>query len=318
MTPFARVRRTLLAGASALSCHSNGAVPPAASDGASPPAPVRLELVTEKKLSKLLSGKIGKDYEASGVVVSGGSLYVAADDTTSIAVIDTALDRGALGPGTVTSSQYEAITATDDGRFYVMIETASETDLRGEVVELDASTAFVRSAFTDVTFREFNKGFEGLAWLRNGGDEYLLALCQNNDCKDDDTTPGKGRVKVLELAGGVWTTAVSLKLPNDVEFLDYSDLAIRANGDGSYTAAVVSHRSSALWIGTLTTSPWALAGPSKFYEFPPGDDGRVAYCSVEGVTFLGPDVLAFVSDKSDGTDECTKEEESIHIFKTPS
>ena len=284
-------------------------------DGRTLASALDLQLVSEKKLSKLLPKK--NVYEASGVVASDGKLYVASDNSFEIAAIDTALGDGSLGPGDASESQYEAITASDDGRFFAMIETVSETDARSAVAELDSNTAFVSQAFTDMTFDHLNKGFEGVAWLRVGGGEFLLALCENNSCKDDDSPAGEGRVKVLALVDGVWATQASLKLPESVAFLNYSDLALQDDGDGSYTAAVVSHKSSALWLGKLTTSPWALTGPGTFYVFPRTEEGTVQYCSVEGITFLGPHVLAAVSDKGDGSTPCTVEEESIHIFQLP-
>jgi hypothetical protein len=185
------------------------------------------------------------------------------------------------------------------------------------VVALDASTVALGQAFTDVTFAHSNKGFEGLAWLRVSGSEYLLALCENNDCQDDDSTPGNGRVKLLGLLDGIWTTQLTLALPSGVAFLNYSDLALQKNADGTFSAAVVSHKSSQLWLGTLTTEPWALTGPGTFYTFPRAADGSIQYCSVEGVTFLGPSVFAVVSDKADGSAGCSAEEESIHVFQTP-
>jgi len=286
-------------------------------DGRTLSSALALQLVSEKKLSKLLPNKDIDQYEASGVVASGGVLYVASDNTTKIAAIDTSLDQGKLGPGDAVESQYEAITATDDGRFFAMIETASETDARAEIAELDSGTARLAAAFTDMTFEHPNAGFEGVAWLRLAGTEYLLALCENNGCKGDDSPTGEGRVKVLAKVDGIWSTRASLKLPESVAFLSYSDLALRDDGDGSFTVAVVSRKSSALWLGKLATSPWALRGPSTFYTFPRTVEGDVQYCSVEGITFLGPTVLAVASDKSDGSAPCTDEESSLHIFQLP-
>jgi len=278
--------------------------------------PLTLQLVAEKKLSKLLPTKDVDHYEASGLAASGGMLYVASDNLTNIAAIDTSLNKGKLGPGEAVDSQYEAITATDDGRFFAMIEPASD-DGAAEVAELGADTAYVGQSMTDATFKHANKGFEGAAWLRVSGKEYLLALCENNDCKDDDSSPGEGRVRLLSSVAGVWTSQKSLKLPESAGFLNYSDIALQSNGDGKYTALVVSRKSSLLWLGTLSTSDWAFTGPSTFYTFPHDADGAVQYCSVEGVTFLGPSVIAAVSDKSDGSKPCTDREESIHIFQMP-
>lgn len=275
-----------------------------------------LELVSEKKFSKLISDPALAHFEASGVVASAGKLHVAFDDTTQIATVDTSLASATLGAGEISESQYEAITATDDARFFAMIETVSANDPRAEVVELDANTAFIGAAFTDTTFEHVNKGFEGVAWLRDQGREYLLGLCENNACKNDDTAPGEGRVKVMTLLDGTWTTQATLEVPSAAAFLNYSDLALHANGDGSYTAAIVSRKSSLLWLGTLSTSPWALTGPNSFYAFPRTSEGEVQYCSVEGVTFLGANVLAFVSDKSEGA-PCNDKSESVHLFQAP-
>jgi hypothetical protein len=287
-----------------------------ASDGTSMTRPLTLQLVAEKKLSKLLPTKEVDHYEASGLTASGGMLYVASDNLTRIAVIDTSLSKGKLGPGEAVDSQYEAIAASDDGRFFAMIEPASD-DSAAEVAELDADTAFVGQSTTDATFKHANKGFEGAAWLRVSGKEYLLALCENNDCKDDDSAPGEGRVRLLSSVAGVWTSQKTLKLPESVGFLNYSDIALQSTGDGKYSVLVVSRKSSMLWLGTLSTSDWAFTGHGTFYTFPYDADGAVRYCSVEGVTFLGPSVVGAVSDKSDGSKACTDEEESIHIFQMP-
>jgi hypothetical protein len=276
-----------------------------------------LQLVAEKKLSKLLPTKDVDHYEASGIIASGGMLYVASDNTTSIAAIDSSLTDGTLGPGEATDSQYEAITSSDDGRFFAMIETTNDAGGSAAVAELDADTAFVSQSNTDSTFQVANNGLEGAAWLRVADKEYLLALCQNNDCKREDTPPGRGRALLLSWAGGVWTTQATLKLPESAKFVSYSDLALRSNEDGTYAVAVVSRKSSALWLGTLSTSTWAFTGPSTFYVFPRTADGKVKYCSVEGVTFLGPSLLAAVSDKSDDGKPCTETQESIHLFQMP-
>jgi len=303
-------------------CGTKGDVMNLASDASAPDgntldSAIELQLVSEKKLSKLLSTKKIDHYEASGIAASRGTLYIASDNATAIAAIDTSLNNGALGPGDATDSQYEAITATDDGRFFAMVESSDETDTRAKVVTLDASTAILSTAFTDVSFEHVNKGFEGVAWLRASGTEYLLALCENNDCKDDDSAPGKGRLKLLSLLDGVWATQASLKLPTSVAFLNYSDLAIQPNEDGSFAIAIVSHKSSAMWLGRLSPSSWTLSGPATFYVFPHASDGTVQYCSVEGVTFLGPKVFGVVSDKADGSAECGFEEESVHVFQAP-
>jgi len=316
-TCLASVLAALLYGCGSGDDAAQRSVDSSAPDGSSLAKALTLSLVAEKKLTKLLPTKEVDHYEASGIVASNGVLYVASDNLTRIAAIDTSLEKGKLGPGEAIDSQYEAITASDDGRFFATIEVISEATGPAEVAELDAQTAFVARTETDVSFDHSNKGFEGAAWLRVGGKEYLLALCENNNCKDDDSPVGEGRAQLLAWNDGSWATQQRLKLPEAAGFLNYSDLALVSNGDGTYQAAVVSRKSSALWLGTLSTSPWAFTGPSTLYTFPPGADGTVQYCSVEGITFLGPNVLAAVSDNSDGGEPCAEKQESIHIFRVP-
>jgi hypothetical protein len=286
-----------------------------ATAGATHATALELELVQEKKLKQLLPSALDP-YEASGVTVAGGKLYVVFDNSTALAAIDTALQLGVLGPGDSAPSQYEAISGREDGGFYVMVETVSEDDTRGQVVAFDATSAVIGATFTSTSFPEYNQGFEGMAWLRVGGSEYLLALCQSNACAEEDAAPGQGRAHLLALEDGTWVTRLVLEVPSSVTFADYSDLALLSNDDGSYRAALLSRESSALWIGTLTTVPWSFQGPGAFYSFPLSD-GDISYCSLEGVTFLGPRSLALVSDASDGDKPCNTEEQSIHLFELP-
>jgi hypothetical protein len=287
----------------------------AATAGATLATALELELVHQKKIKQLLPNALDQ-YEASGVTVAGEKLYVVFDNSTALAAIDTALQIGVLGPGDGTPSQFEAISGRDDGGFYVMVETVSQDDTRGQVVAFDAASAVIGAAFTSTSFPEYNHGFEGMAWLRVGGREYLLALCQSNACAEEDAPAGQGRAQLLALEEGTWVTRLVLEVPKSVTFADYSDLALLSNGDGSYRAALLSRESSALWIGTLTTVPWSFQGPGAFYSFPLSD-GDTSYCSLEGVTFVGPRSLALVSDASDGDKPCNTEEESIHLFELP-
>jgi len=303
---------TLLAGCSG----PKSAGDPDPQPGSSPDDPLELQLVSEKKLAKVLPDGALDHFEASGIVASNGRLYVTFDDATKLGILDTSLDGGKLGPGHVENSQYEALTASDDGRLFAMIESSSDTDTRSEVAVLDASGAVVSRAFADVVFEHPNKGFEGVAWLRTDA-EYLLALCENNACKDDDTTPGKGRIKLLAFDGGQWQARATIHLPEQVTFLDYSDLALLPLSDGTYEVAIVSHKSAALWLGTLSTADFSFSKTGTFYGFPPGPADERRYCSLEGVSFLGPTVLALASDRSDGPASCDDEAESVHLFRLP-
>ena len=129
----------------ACSSTTDGESPPVPSlaDGKTPESAFPLALVSEKKVSKLLPNGSLDDYEASGIVAYSGSLYVVFDNSTQVAAFDTSLSKGTLGPGAAVDSQYEGITATDDGRFYAVVEVVSEADPRAAVAELAPDTSFV-------------------------------------------------------------------------------------------------------------------------------------------------------------------------------
>lgn len=275
-----------------------------------------LQLVDEAKLSGLLSGS--SKYEASGVQLQGGYLHVVFDDSSRIAKINTSLTSGTLSAGSTSTSEYEGITYDDVGtpHFYVMKEMENN---KGKVFQYDTSLNLQAQEWTDVTFDVTNKGFEGVAYVRRGTDDYLLGLCEGNNCRGLNEPTGNGKLKVLRQSSGSWVTEGTLSLPASANFVDYSDIALRPNGDGTYKVAITSQESSKLWIGTLTTSPWGFSGTSSVYQFPKTALGATQYCNVEGVTFLSSTQIAVVSDQyTDSSAPCYNKDESIHIFNIPS
>jgi hypothetical protein len=76
-----------------------------------------------------------------------------------------------------------------------------------------------------------NKGFEGLSWIKRGGNEYLLALCEGNDCcgGKKGKKPGNGRIQVFERTNSSWEHMAVLAIPRSVEFEDYTGLGLSRN-----------------------------------------------------------------------------------------
>lgn len=287
--------------------------------GGETPAQGVLKLVQERKLSKLLSSA-ADDYEASGVTAREGFFYITFDNMTSIGIVNASLSSASEIVGEIKGSEYEGITFEDHGtaHFYVMKEMDNDSDPpRGKIIQLDASANHEGSEWTDVGFEDDNKGFEGIAWVWANEADHLLGLCEGNFCKDESASTGNGRIKVLLQQSSAWVTETTLNIPPEASFRDYSDIALLDNGDGTFKVAIVSQESSALWLGTLTTSPWELSGPGIVYAFPRTANGALQYCDIEGVTFLNGNSLAFVSDKSTGSDACKDKDESVHIFAIP-
>ncbi len=272
-----------------------------------------LTLRAEKKLAKLYGGAIDR-YEASGVTLQDGALRMVLDNSSHVPTVGLDLSSGALGAGEVRSTNNEGITGDGASGYFIMRETKSPEDLRAVVIHVDAAGKTLEEAPTSFAFADANHGFEGVARVRVGTEELLLALCETNDCKDGGN--GSGRIHVLARAAGTWTSRQVLSLPASADFEDYSDLALLDTGGGTYAVAVLSQKSSAVWIGTLGTSPLALAPGGTRYDLP-RDGDRTAYCSAEGITFLDATTFAIVSDRSTDGGPCADHAEAIAIFARP-
>jgi hypothetical protein len=278
-----------------------------------------LVVVKEAKISSLFGA--ASDYEASGVQVLGSDLYVIFDNKDQIAKIPTSLTAGtaAYTPGTLSSSskQYEAITLDTNGttHFYVSQEVSP-----AKIVQLDGAGSAQGEEYqsTGVSFPDDdNKGFEGLAWVRRNSDDYLLALCEGNNCGANTGTSKPGMIKVLRQTGSSWTVDTSIQLCGTTScttgiFSDYSDIALFPLADGSYKVAITSQETKQLWIGTLSATSWTLSAGTR-YDYPSS-----SYCNVEGVTFLTATRLALASDQYTGSSAgCFDEDESMHIVDIP-
>lgn len=275
-----------------------------------PPLPA-LRLLRETKISKIVP-LTAEHFEASGLTSRDGRLYVVFDNMTNVALVAPDLSSATTSTGLVQPSAWEGITYHPAATGFRVIQESPP-----QVAELDADAAYVTSVPVTVTFPTVNKGFEGAALVTVGGAERLLALCEGNLCTDNATDTGHGQMMVLARQGASWTAESTIALPPAADFIDYSDIALQDNGDGTYRMALLSQESSMLWIGTLETSPLRAAGPGVVYEFPKNVAGAVMYCTLEGVTFLSATELAFVSDKSDATTLCNTKDESIHVFALP-
>lgn len=289
---------------------------------------VQLQLVREARFADLLTGRRDKRYEASGVHVVEDHLYVVFDDEPDIVRLppdwDTGGDKASVIPTRVRVAGYEDITFQPaQQRWYCLIE-ASQTDqgdFKPGIDEFDRSFGFVASHWLDFPVKRENKGIEGLSTLRLRGEDYVLGLCEGNDCKSGSAgrESGKGRIQVFTPNEGEWRHAGTIALPRSVPFEDYAGLEVRDR-----TVTVISQVSSAVWVGRLKADPTDFADvfedEGRTYLFPRDRTGRIIYCNLEGVTWLPDGRLVVVSDRAN-TDEqasrCRRKDQSIHIFAVP-
>jgi hypothetical protein len=286
--------------------------------------PAELRLVKERRLSELIAPPKGSSVlEASGVVAKGGDYYVIFDNVRQVARIDPSLlpqsprhgwfGRRRNGDG------YEDIAYSPHlKRFYLLIEGEKHADgnYKALIDECDEHGRFKGRRWIDFPFEKRNTGFEGLCALRWQGKNYLLALCEGNRCRSGrrGREGGGGRIHVLQRKGATWEPTARIKLPESVDFLDYSAVALR--GD---RIAVVSQVSSRLWIGRLRPGTWTIAGRGRIYEFPRTKKGKIRYCTLEGLCWLSDTTFVLVSDltKRHYRKGCGKRDQSIHIFSLP-
>lgn len=277
----------------------------------------KLELVREEKLHRLLPGKTKESrLEASGVaLLDDTTALVVFDNLNQVARIDVSLEprktnRLTLAPSAGTGFEEIAVDR-ETGRVFCLIEALEDVDgtFRGFVVEYDAACRFVRLTRLATRFESENKGFEGLAHLRRGGREYLLALREGNV----RTKAGRsgGRMDALTpTADGGWQLAHRIRLPRNAEFEDYAAIDYL---DGRL--AVVSQSSARLWVARLDEEARRVVpGSETVYRFP-----KKSYRNVEGIAWLTEDTLIAVSDRKKARQpaRCARKDQSIHLFRIP-
>jgi hypothetical protein len=282
-----------------------------------------LQLVRERKLAELLPSRHSNILEASGVVVKDGKYLVVFDNIRRIARIGPSLEPGSADHAWVgrlrDGEGYEDIAySASQERFYALIEAEKHPDgtYKAIVEEYDTHFRYQSRRRVNVPFEKRNRGFEGLSAVHVDGVDYLLALCEGNDGKAGarGNTPGGGRIHVLQRSGQWWQPIAQIRLPSSLEFRDYSALALRDD-----RIAVVSQKSSRLWVGTLRRKNWTIAGDGRTYEFPRTPKGKRLYCTVEGIDWLSATTFVTVSDlrKKGYPDRCGRTDQSIHIFRLP-
>jgi hypothetical protein len=286
-----------------------------------------LELDQEARIGELLKGAGNRRYEASGVHLKDGYLHIIFDDNPRLLRLRPDWRHAGEEPVLLdlkgTGTGYEDITyQSSTHRWYCLIEAAETKSgvYMPRVDEFDESFAFIRSYWLNFPFKAGNKGFEGLSTLRYAGNDYLLGLCEGNDCKSGSAgvQPGKGCIQVFRWVAGNWEHAGTIRMPKEVRYKDYSSLDFRNN-----CLTVISQDSSAMWVGHLRAQPAGLEDlfedNGRLFLFPRDDKGRIMYCNLEGVTWLGNDRLVVVSDKGKTNQprRCARKDQAIHIFRLP-
>jgi hypothetical protein len=284
-----------------------------------------LALLRHATMAALLAGVAPgvRRFEASGVVLEGGLLWVVCDNLAGIAAVDPALTPGSpparLVPGAGPPAGYEDIAHDERaGRWFVLIESAPAPGggYRPQIDEFDAAWGFVARRWVDLAVDRPNKGLEGVTCVHRDGETYLLALSEANAYAGGrhGRRPGAGVVHVLVERDGGWQVLDRIHLPSGLPFSDYSGLSLR--GD---RLAVASQESSALWVGRLHPDTWRVVDDGCVHPFPRDGRGRRRYGTVEGVCWLDDRTVAVVSDRTKRRRprRLRATAESVHVFALP-
>lgn len=276
--------------------------------------------VAEAKIYKLIPDyNSSDDFEASGVQYLGGYFYVACDNRYKIPKIKSTLPQNSsqntmLSSGSG-SSGFEGISYDNNNtpNFFVVEEAVSYGGgvYKPRIREYDASMNYQNSMWADYNFTSANsnKGFEGIAWVFRNGQDYILGLVE-----------GTGKIPVLQKTSSQWLKVAEITLPSSVTFTDYSDIALYGN-----KVAITSQEDSQIWIGTLSSTSWAITGGTA-YNFPLGSSSGVVgagsnilYGNIEGVSFITANQIVVVSDKVKSSQPSYQsyKDQSVHVFNLP-
>jgi len=274
-----------------------------------------LELVREVKLATL-SGFAGA-FEASGVCVADGAVYVAFDNRVALLRTGPELLLSSMKWEQREGDGFEGLACADGAKqVLAMVEEAKhQGKQQGRVYRFGLKGDQLSKAWLPYALHDNNKGFEGIELLDNdAGDRLLLALCEGNRCRGGKKgrKPGHGRIKVFQQHADTWRLQDTIKL--DLPFTDYSGMAVK---DGRI--AIVSQTSSMLWVGPFHPADRSIhARQGRLFSFPRDDQGRTIYCNIEGVAWLTDDLLVLVSDRYKRKKQpsyCADKDQSVHVFR---
>ncbi|MCK5469259.1 MAG: hypothetical protein KAI99_12135, partial [Cyclobacteriaceae bacterium] len=207
---------------------------------------------SEAKFNELLRGQSEEDkHEASGVLFLNNEIFVVFDNFSMVAKVNIEINKAKLIGKNKKGVGYEGITYDNiNDRFYLIEESLTNKGAFNARLNHANKDFIIKSKkWLKYNFQSDNKGFEGLTFVTKNNKTYILALCEGNECDSGKISKvhGAGRIKVFEKKKKKWKYIASIRIPQSLEFVDYSGLDINEQN----ILAITSQESSAIWVGGL-------------------------------------------------------------------
>ena len=172
------------------------------------------------------------------------------------------------------------------------------------IVEYDRDFKYLKDRPADFTFESGNKGFEAIAHVRRGNKDYLLALCEGNNCKGGrkGRTPGGRRIQVFEKSIKRWRHCYGIHLPACLPW----------SCGGCVTRNLYG------WATSMSKNG---LGPTKEAFTSSRDQPMVQSCmeNIEGVAWICSARVVTVSDRRKKRTQpdaaLSEKDRSVHIFE---
>jgi hypothetical protein len=242
---------------------------------------IELIVQSEAKLNELLRGQSEEDkHEASGALFFNNEIFVVFDNYYMVAKINIEINKAKLLGENKKGGGYEGITYDNiNDRFYLIEESLTNKGAFNARLNHANKDFIIKSKkWLKYNFQSDNKGFEGLTFVTKNNKTYILALCEGNECDSEEISKiqGAGRIKVFEKKKKKWKYIASIRIPQSLEFVDYSGIDINEQN----ILAITSQESSAIWVGRLDVDNWQIDDIGIVYYFPKDKNGNKIYCNI--------------------------------------
>mmetsp|Transcript_2562 Transcript_2562/g.4346 ORF Transcript_2562/g.4346 Transcript_2562/m.4346 type:complete len:422 (+) Transcript_2562:53-1318(+) len=288
-------------------------------------------------------------FEGSSITYAKGMFYIVFDSLRALGRVNEQFQfRGAenvLIPEDAgeTESQFEGLQYMPSTDSFIAVRESIEHDSHGlvplteEIIINKNGDMWTLGEVCPVKFyglEDVNKGWESIYYYEEGGDKFLLGVCESNYCKTilGDDPPGlqrgNGRAVLTKHVKGDdedschWEVVKEMNIPEEAYFLDYAGIAFYGgptNAQKGSRVALVSQEDSAIWVGEFDWEALEFVPGGKVFHFPRDVNCDKMYCNVEGLYWLDSQRLIFASDRSKSIQPftCIAKDQSVHIMSLP-